>query len=89
MNRRFLVNAVLIVSLLANLALLGVYFVNRPKPTPPPMQPAQPMKETQVLVDSANFDFSDTKLSDESWKIPAPDTQPPPAPDAPLNVEIK
>ncbi len=97
MRKRSLVNSLLILSLIANFVIIGLYLKYRPKPAAAEMKPAGAFIETsatsktgpKIMIDSGGFDFSDTKLSDEAWKIPAPDTSPPPAPDAPLNVEIK
>jgi hypothetical protein len=97
MKNRSLVNSLLILSLVLNFVIIGLYIKYRPKTAAAEMKPAGAFIETtataktgpKVMIDSGAFDFSDTKLSDEAWKIPAPDTSPTPAPDAPLNVEIK
>ena len=88
MSRRTTINILLVSSLVLNLGLIFVYFTNRPK-AEVPMQPAGVKAGPKVLIDSQNFDFSDTKLSDEAWKLAPPDTSPPPAPDAPLIIEFK
>lgn len=35
----------------------------------------------KVLIDTKNFDFSGTTLSDKAWEIPEPDKTPPLKPD--------
>jgi hypothetical protein len=93
MNRRGIFRWFLLLSILLNLGFLYVYFVH-PKLRKPVdvMQPAYPAPATNPpssatgkgKLDTSNFDFSNTGLSDEAWKLPAPELSKPTAPEAPL-----
>lgn len=63
----------------------NVYLVYRLQDKPAPVEVKASPK---VLIDSNNFDFSGTGLSDDSATIPPPDLSPTPAPDAPLEIQL-
>jgi hypothetical protein len=87
MKRRSLILGLLVISVAVNVTLAVLYFQSRNTPTPTSVTPTG--KGPKVLIDSENFDFSGTGLSDDSAKLPAPDLTPPPAPDAPIQIEFK
>jgi hypothetical protein len=67
-------NLLLPVSLIANGVLATLLF--QAKSVVPPARP--PLASSPaVMVDEAGFDFSKTGLSDEAWKVPAPELKPP------------
>ena len=87
MKRRSLILALLVISVAVNVTLAVLYF--RSNNTSPAAASTSTGKGPKVLIDSENFDFSGTGLSDDSAKLPAPDLTPPPAPDAPIQIEFK
>ena len=87
MKRRSLILALLVISVAVNVTLAVLYIQSRS--TPPPAASVPTGKVPKVLIDSENFAFSGTGLSDEAAKLPSPDLTPPPAPDAPIQIEFK
>lgn len=87
MKRRPLILALLIISVVINVTLAVLYFQSRN--TSPSAASTSTGKGPKVLINSENFDFSGTGLSDEAAKLSAPDLTPPPAPDAPIQIEFK
>ncbi len=88
MKRRPLINLLLVLSLLGNIGIV-VLLLRQRSPQIATMAPAGPRTTPKVMIDSQNFDFSDTKLSDESWKLPAPATKAEDPTEAPTPPDFK
>lgn len=68
---------ILVLSVLANLVLGTLYWRRSETPLPSSVSTADsvpaPSAAPRLQLENDQFDFSETKLSDEAWKIEAPE----------------